>query len=402
MSFWQKLTHGPKNRLYSLGIKRGVAKYRLRGGTSLQHISVLFGITACIWGLLSTRVSTPPSLPKPAGSQTASGVVDNLPPATQNRKTPSTKPFPKASDSSTPSSQLKPSSQQAFKYVFVIAMENEPASAIYGNSNAPYINQLAHAYASASNFNDPLAASIPSEPHYVWLEAGTNAFSDTIFTTDNVPSQVNSTSSSAHLTSQMSSAKIPISWSSFQEGLDPATTGSCPIYASGFYAPKHDPFVFFQDVAGNPPSSTNKYCADHHKAYDRSTFGQLLTHQQVAQYNFTTPNLCNDMHGANGCGGSGDIARGDQWLQTNLPPVIDFLKSHSGVVFVVWDEAEGTSNLTPFLAVGPTVKTGYVGQGYYTLSSVTKTIEEIYGLPLLPTVSQANDLRDLFKANTLP
>src|SRR5512138_2085963 len=60
------------------------------------------------------------------------------------------------------------------QHVFVIAMENHDASQIYGNTtNAPYINgTLMPAFARATSFGDPLALSIPSEPHYVFMEAG--------------------------------------------------------------------------------------------------------------------------------------------------------------------------------------------------------------------------------------
>src|SRR5215470_13142660 len=86
------------------------------------------------------------------------------------------------------------------KFVFVIAMENHDASQIYGNTtDAPYINNTLMAkYARATNFNDELP-SLASEPHYIWMEAGTNAFSDHTFTTDNDASASNSTSSTAHL-----------------------------------------------------------------------------------------------------------------------------------------------------------------------------------------------------------
>src|SRR5262249_42941523 len=93
----------------------------------------------------------------------------------------------------------------AIKFVFVIAMENHDASQIYGNTtNAPYINNtLIPQYAKASNFGDELPTSLPSEPHYVWMEAGTNAFSDHTFTNDNDASSTNSTSSTAHLARQI-------------------------------------------------------------------------------------------------------------------------------------------------------------------------------------------------------
>ena len=65
--------------------------------------------------------------------------------------------------------------------IFVIPMENEPSSAIYGSSDAPYINSLMASAAYATNFQDELP-SLPSEPHYVWMEAGTNQFDDITFT----------------------------------------------------------------------------------------------------------------------------------------------------------------------------------------------------------------------------
>src|SRR5690242_6321498 len=66
--------------------------------------------------------------------------------------------------------------------IFVIPMENEPSSAIYGNTtDAPYINGLMAMSAYATKFQDELP-SLPSEPHYVWMEAGTNQFNDVSFT----------------------------------------------------------------------------------------------------------------------------------------------------------------------------------------------------------------------------
>ena len=196
------------------------------------------------------------------------------------------------------------------QHVFVIVLENHGASDIYGNTtHAPYINNtLLPMGGRASNFVDKLP-SLPSEPHYVWMEAGTNAFADRTFTNDNNPSSSNSTSSTAHLSAQLTAAGQ--SWLSYQEGLN-STSGTCPIAASGNYAPKHDPFIFFKDVAGNPPSKTNAFCTAHHKAY--SAFAADLANNRVAAYNFITPNLCHDMH-SNSCTGSSDpIKHGDTWL----------------------------------------------------------------------------------------
>ena len=291
-------------------------------------------------------------------------------------------------------------SAAVLQHVFVIAMENHDSTQIYGDTtDAPYINNtLIPSYAHATNFNDELALSLPSEPHYVWMEAGTNAFSDTTFTTDNNPSSSNSTSSTAHLVTQIKNSSSD-TWMTYQEGQN-STTGACPIAGSGFYAPKHDPFIFFKDVSGNPPSKTNAYCIAHSKPY--SSFATDLAANNIASYVFITPNLCNDMHGATGCPNSNLIASGDGWLAANLPAMIDFVNANSGVIFIVWDEPEGGSTLIPFLAIGPHVKPGYAGSHSYNHGSLTKTVEEIFGLPTLPTVASNLDFADLFQTGFFP
>jgi hypothetical protein len=283
------------------------------------------------------------------------------------------------------------------QHVFVIVMENHDASQIYGNTtDAPYINgTLIPSYAHATNFNDELTTQ-PSEPHYVYMDAGTNAFSDHTFTTDNNPASTNSTNSTAHLVTQIKNSTH--TWITYQEGQN-STTGACPIAGSGFYAPKHDPFIFFQDVSGNPPSKTNSYCAAHSKPY--SSFAADLAANNMADYVFITPNLCNDMHGATGCPNSNTIRSGDDWLKAELPRIITWANLHSSAIFITWDEGSATTKMA-FLAVGPNVKANYTGSVSYDHGSIIKSVEEILGLPLLSTVSGKNDLKDLFQPGFFP
>jgi phosphatidylinositol-3-phosphatase len=285
------------------------------------------------------------------------------------------------------------------KYVFVVSMENHDGAQIYGNTvNAPYINNtLIPAYARATNFNDELP-SLVSEPHYLWMEAGTNAFSDRTFTGDGNPTATNSTASTAHLVTQIRNATNGVTWRTYQEGLN-STTGACPISGSGFYAPKHDPFVFFRDVSGSPPSKTNAYCVAHHRAY--SALAADLAAGDVANYTFITPNQCHDMHGQTGCADSNTIRAGDAWLRTELPRLIAFANANSGVIFVTWDEGDLT-NLMPFVAIGPGVRAGFAGAAFYNHSSLLKSVEEILNLPILPTVSAASNLSGLFNVGSYP
>jgi hypothetical protein len=299
----------------------------------------------------------------------------------------------------------EPQAQAVIKHVFVIAMENHDAGQIIGKSkNAPYINgTLIPSFAQATNFTDELALPVPSEPHYLWMEAGTNAFADHTFTTDADPSKANSTASTAHLVTQIKNATTGVTWMTYQEDQGPET-GLCPIVSSGFfaakhYAAKHNPFVFFQDVSGNPPSPANTYCSQHSKPF--SSFASDLAANSIASYVFITPNLCHDMHGALRCPGGNTIKAGDDWLAANLPPIIDWANKHSGVIFLAWDEGENTNKM-PFLAIGPGVKANYPGGVLYNHGSIVKSVEEIFNLPILSTVAANNDLADLFKPGFFP
>jgi hypothetical protein len=224
------------------------------------------------------------------------------------------------------------------------------------------------------------------------MEAGTNVFPDHTFISDQKPSAANSTASTDHLVSQIAATGGTLEWMSYQEGIG-AETGRCPIESKSFYHPRHNPFVFFQDVAGNPPSADAAECAAHHR--DFAAFAADLASGDLANYNFITPDLCHDMHGARGCPSSNVIRMGDDWLAGFLPPLIDFVHAEGGVIFITWEEA-GDTQMLPFIAVGPDVKPGYAGAVAYSHSSMLKTVEEILGLPILPTVAAANDLEDLF------
>lgn len=285
----------------------------------------------------------------------------------------------------------------AIQHVFVIAMENHATSSIYGNTtHAPFINNTLIPMSGRATMLVDTITSLPSEPHYIWMEAGTNAFSDHTFTNDNNPSSSNSTASTAHLSTQITAAGS--TWMSYQEGLN-STTGACPIASSGQYAPKHDPFIFFRDVSGTTPSKTNAFCAAHHKAL--TALATDLASNNVAAYNFITPNQCNDMHSS--CSPLNDpIKQGDNWLAANMPALINYVNAHQGVVWIVWDEPEGSTGMIPLIVIGPNVKRNFASSVRYTHGSLVKSVEAILGLPTLSKVSADNTLTDFFNAGTFP
>jgi len=307
---------------------------------------------------------------------------------------PTTDGNPTGGDAGSGSGMHDAATTHGDRTVFVLVFENESSSAIYNSGSAPYINMTIKPEAAyATMFMDELSSIEPSEPHYIWMEAGTNQFADKTFTlSDADASANNSTNSTAHLVTQLKTAGLE--WMSYQEGLPAA----CPVSSSGFYAAKHDPFVFFTDVSGAPPSTSNTYCAAHHKAY--SSFAADLAAGTMPAYVFITPNLCNDMHGAPGCPSGSDITRGDTWLSNELPRLVTYAMTHDSIIYIIWDEGSTTQTI-PFFAIGPHVKTGMTTTAY-SHSALLKSIEEQLGVPVLPTVSTSPDFIAMFDPGQFP
>ncbi len=268
--------------------------------------------------------------------------------------------------------------------VFIILEENTNWSNITA-SVAPYIhNTLLPLGAHAEQYFNP-PNNHPSEPNYIWLEAGDNLG----LTTDDDPSPTNSTSTTSHLVTLLKNAGI--SWKGYMEDIDGTT---CPLSSSGNYAAKHDPFVFFQDTTGNNNAS-DAYCLAHVRPYSELA-GDLST-GSVARYNFITPNLCDDMHDCS-------ITHGDTWLSTEVPKILDSQAyKGGGVLLITWDEGIGGDGPIGMICLSPFAKVNYSNSIHYTHSSTVRTIEEIFNVtPLLRDAANATDLGDFFQSSAPP
>ena len=301
----------------------------------------------------------------------------------------------------TPASAAMPS---GITTVFLIVLENHDWATIKGSSSAPYLNSLLTRSdaAYASNYhNVPTNTSLhPSEPNYLWLEGATNVYPDHSFTTDSSPSASNSTSSTKHLTTLLKAKGIP--WTAYQEDISGTT---CPISGAGNYTPRHEPFLFFQDVAGTPPSASTSSCQQHVRPY--SQLAGDLSNDRVRGYNFLTPNLCHDMHSNNCSGSSNVIKQGDDWLKANLPAILNakVYKSGAALVAITWDEGGSGNKPIGMILLSPKTKgNGATNTAEYTHASWVKSVEEIFGLsPLVGHAADAGvwDLGAFFKSGTI-
>ncbi len=173
--------------------------------------------------------------------------------------------------------------------VFIILMENQDWASIKDSIHAPYINHtLLPAAAYCAQYYNPPGLH-PSEPNYLWLEAGTNFG----ITDDNDPS-VNHQDTTRHLVTLLNHAGV--SWKAYQEDISGAYV---PLTATNYYTPRHNPFVYFDDVTGTNDTGY-AYGIAHIRPY--AELASDLANHTVARYNFITPNLCHDMHDS--CGRS--------------------------------------------------------------------------------------------------
>jgi hypothetical protein len=352
--------------------------------------------------------------------------------------------------------------------VFVIAMENhnfiQPSSytalqQVYGNPAAAYINSLTTpgnpnaAQASwAKNYYSVGGTVHPSEPNYIWAEAGTNFG----VRNDNQPYQSpggTNQNTDAHLTAPLNRAGI--SWKSYQEGIDLARNGSgqltnavlpqsqwvSPIanfsgtstaYTNPYngshqydYAVKHNPMAFFTDTNGGSDSTANNPAAKNYAPLEQLTAD--LANSTVSRYNWITPDQFNDMHtGLNGgftdprtgihyTGDAAKIAQGDNFLSMLVPTIMasDAYKNNGAIV--IWnDETEG-GDIPGFtnmeIVLSPLAKgNAYSNNLTYDHSSDLLTMQEIFGVSYNSSGtglgaagnSMTNDLSDLFVAGTIP
>jgi hypothetical protein len=163
-----------------------------------------------------------------------------------------------------------------------------------------------------------------------------------------------------------------ISWKAYMEGLPrPCFTGP----GSGDYAKKHDPFLYYAQIAQDPSVCSHVV-----------PLSELATDERAGalpRFVWITPNLCHDMHDCS-------VQTGDRFLSKLVPKLIRALGAN-GILFLTWDEGSSDSGCCG-AASGGHVATIVAGAGARRGSrmntksddySVLQAIEDLLGLPRL-------------------
>lgn len=270
----------------------------------------------------------------------------------------------------TPTPIPNPGGVPNFSHVYTILLENQEYGNIVGGSSAPYLNSLIAQYGLSTNFT---GITHPSEPNYIALFAGSTqgTTSDGIYnlSAKNVADQMEAKGK----TWKMFAQNVPLNCftgATFTGGED----------GSGTYARKHEPAISFTDISGSPSRCANITDFTH---FDPA----------AANYEFITPNLCNDMHNCS-------IAMGDSFLKGFVPKILNSAAwQQGGVLFITWDE--GLTNIgggghIATLVISKQVPAGFKSATAHNHYSILKTIEDAWGLGCLANTCSANNMAEFF------
>ncbi len=256
-----------------------------------------------------------------------------------------------------------------FTHVVVVVFENHEESAIASDPAAKTFRALGRRYARLASYD---AVAHPSLPNYLALVSGSTHG----ITSDCTGCVVHGRNLADTL------AAAGKTWKTYAEDLPHA--GFTGAYA-GRYAKKHDPFLYFADVAGS------------RSRRDRVVpFTQLardLAAGRLPDFSLLVPNLCDDMHDC-------PVATGDAWLEAHVAPLLRSPVLAGGVVFVVFDE--GTSDAgggghVEALALGPAVRPGSVFLRPTDHYGLLRTIEDAWRLPRLGQSRTATPIGGIWK-----
>jgi acid phosphatase len=242
-------------------------------------------------------------------------------------------------------------------HVLVIVMENEESTDIVGSRAAPYANALIRRYGLATQ---SFAIAHPSLPNYLALTSGSTHG----ITSDCTDCRVHA----PNIVDELEAAHI--SWKAYLEDQpEPCFQGA----GSGGYAKKHNPFIYYDDVAGSPARCS--------KLVGFKQLSADLRGGQLPTYGWISPNLCDDGHD---CGVTG----GDRFLARTVPSLLRELGPH-GFLVLTWDEGSSDAgccggaaqggHIATILA-GPDVRRGvriHMPVNHY---GVLGTIEQALGL----------------------
>jgi len=252
----------------------------------------------------------------------------------------------------------------------VVVFENKESGRVLGSSDAPTFTAYARRYANLTRY---YGVTHPSLPNYLALVSGSTHGLRTNCT-------------SCIISSRTLADTIEASgrtWKAYAEGLPrPGYVGA----VSGRYAKKHNPFVYFRNIAANPVRRRQHVVPFTQLARD-------LRANALPHFSLIVPDMCNSMHDC-------PVSTGDAWLRKLVPKLVQLPDT---AIFILFDEgttAERGGGHVPAILLGTAVKPGSRFSGVTNHYGALRTIEEAWDLPFLGRSAGIPPLPGIWREST--
>lgn len=279
-------------------------------------------------------------------------------------------------------------------HVVLVMLENRSYKQVVGNSKLPYQNSLASQCGTGTSV---FGATHTSSANYLALSAGE-------FPAAAAPgcgTVARCSDPSDNIYHQLDTAGL--SWRSYQESmLTPCSGAGATNYKIG-----HNPPIFYTDLPHTECVANDVPVTD--LTSQSGPWWDDLANQTLPSLSWVTPNLAHD--------GSGGASAADTWLQGFMSTVQASPSYQAGntAVVVTYDEGSGldaktgedctnlgldlpiTNNTSafqdschlPFFVAYPYTAAGSTDDTFFDHYSLTKTVEELFGLPYLAHAADA-------------
>lgn len=282
--------------------------------------------------------------------------------------------------------------------IFYLMMENQGFDDVIGHETAsyvldtPFITGIAFKYGLETM---SFGTTHPSLPNYLSLIGGNYyGVQDDNASCYAVPAQTpcDKAIAATNLIDLLEARKM--TWVAYEQSM-PSVGYLGPQYPTNpkgpvHYAQKHNPFVYFKDIATNPARLKNIQPLNSMK-----TLEMALASPAAPNFVFIVPDQCHDMHGTNDCP-SGDalLIEGDRYVQQVVTTIMKSRAfTQDSAIIVSWDENDYSSNVgccgslyphggghMPTIVVTPRYKSAIQSAVPSNHYSELRSIEDLLGL----------------------
>jgi hypothetical protein len=306
------------------------------------------------------------------------------------------------------------------QHVVVVMLENLSYKQVVGSPNAPYQTSLASQCGVAP---DDFAATHSSAANYLAVSGGQFPASST----PGCGSAAGCATPQDNLYNQLTSAGL--TWGAFQESMPTAckpTGAGANTSAHALYSVGHNPAVFYTNISHAQCQANDVGVAN--LSAPAGAFYDDLQAQNLPSFSWVTPNAANDGEGPGTTAQNELVA--DTWVKNFMGTVEQSPSYQAGNTLVLFTYDEGNGNdkqgaedctnesldlpITnsvsahreschiPLFVAYPYTPTGDSDAGFFDHYSITKTVEDLFGLPYLAHAgdAQTNSLLGHFGITT--